>query len=96
MADFANVAAAIAGGWQEITLDRGSGWTPATRWEARLEKQLVGEPGCSGHTLRAYGQGSSQANAETQALAALNAQRTHRYGQGNVGSHGGTLTLDQN
>ncbi len=92
MADFANVAAAITGGWQEIVLDRGSGWTPATRWEVTLEKYVVGEAGCSGTTLRAFGQGSSQANAETQALAGLNSQRRHRYA--GTGNHGGTLTLD--
>src|SRR5438034_2077552 len=97
MADFANVAAAISGGYQEVVLDRGAGFADASRrFEVRLEKQLVGEPGCSGHTLRAYGTGSSQANAETQALAGLNAQRNHRYGAGNTGNHGGALTLDVN
>src|SRR6266536_2713365 len=43
MADFANVAAAISGGYQEITLDRGAGWTPATRWEVRLEQERLAE-----------------------------------------------------
>jgi hypothetical protein len=57
-----------------------------------LEKQLVGGRQ-SGVTWRGFGQGSSQAAAETQALANLNGKRQLRY-NGPADSFGVTLTPD--
>ena len=82
MADLANIAAATSAGYAEIVLDRGSGANPAVRYEVTLEKQLVGGRQ-SGATWRAFGQGSSQANAETQDLANLNGKRALRYAGAN-------------
>jgi hypothetical protein len=91
--NLANIAAAIAAGYSETVNDKGASFAdPAHRYTVTLEKHLVGDNGQSGGPTRAYGQGSSQANAETQALAALNAQRGHRYA--GSGSNGGTLTTD--
>jgi hypothetical protein len=93
LANLANIAAATSAGYSETVLDRGSNYG-ADRFTVTLEKHLVGEPGgSSGAPWRAYGQGSTQAAAETQALAALNAQRAHLYA--GTGAHGGTLTTDQ-
>lgn len=98
----ANIAAATAAGYKEVVTDRGASFAnPAVRYEVLLEKPVVGEPGkATPQPIRAYGQGSSQANAETQALAALNGQRDHRYGKDSAavskGSAGGTLVLDLN
>jgi hypothetical protein len=48
--------------------------------------------------MRAFGQGSSQANAEATAVAALNQQRRMRYGAGSANTgksiHGGVMTDD--
>lgn len=94
MADFANIAAATGAGYTEIVLDRGSGANSATRWFVTLEKQIVGGRQ-SGIVWRAFGEGTTQANAETQALADLNGKRRHRYG-GAADSFGVTLTPDVN
>lgn len=96
----ANIAAAVAAGYKDTVLDRGASFSPASlRYEVTLEGQQVGEPSSQSHIqLRAFGQGASQAAAETVALNALNNQRLHRYGadSGSVskGPHGGTHTLD--
>lgn len=62
-----------------------------------LEKRLTGG-GHSGVMFRAIGEGATQGAAETQAVAALNEQRAHRYGRGatnSVSSRGGAaLTAD--
>jgi hypothetical protein len=100
LAALANIAAATAAGYKETVLDRGASFSPAgVRFEVTLEGQQVGEPGGQSHVqLRAFGQGSSQANAETVALAALNNQRLHRYGadSGSVskGNHLGQHVID--
>lgn len=103
MADnaFANIAAATAAGYSETVLDRGASFPNASvRFEVTLEKRVVGEPGRNGTMLRSMGQGANQAAAETQALAGLNFQRKHRYGQDSTavskGADGGTLTIDSN
>ena len=88
----ANVAAATSAGHSETVLDRGSGANPAVRYEVTLEKQLVGGRQSAG-TWRAFGQGSSQANAETQALANLNGKRALRYAGAND-AYGAALTVD--
>jgi hypothetical protein len=59
-----------------------------------LEKKLLGGAG-SGVMYRGFGVGSSQANAETQALADLNGKRRLRY-NGAADSFVATLTIDVN
>lgn len=98
-ASFANLAAAITAGYKQTTTDRGAAFLPAAeRWHVRLSKPFVGVVGQSGGEARAEGYGSSQANAETAALAALQAQRKTRYGHGaaNTGlpHTSGTMTDD--
>lgn len=95
----ASIAAATALAYKEIVLDRGASAPTATRFEVTLEKYVQGEPGVESQiVIRALGQGSSQANAETVALAALNAQRIKRYGVDssnvNKGPKGGQHTVD--
>jgi hypothetical protein len=98
--DFANNAAAVAAGYARVQYAYGSGWV------SRYEKPITGEPGnSSGQLLVAEGHSIvSQAAADTTALAALNAQRRHRYGGApgrssadgdSVGQHGGTHVADQ-
>jgi hypothetical protein len=101
--DHANLAAATTAGYKESVCDRGASAPAATRFEVTLEKWVVGEAFSCGGMLRAFGQGSTQANAEAAALASLNAQRQHHYGgapgrasgsANSVGPHGGTMTED--
>lgn len=81
--DFANAAAAVAGGYTKIQIDRGASF-PASqglRFVTRFEKPGVGAVGDSGSRLEASGESAANAaGADTQALAALNAQRRHYYG----------------
>lgn len=77
--DHATHAAAVAAGYTSTATDRGANVNP--RWQVVLEKRLTGA-GSSGVVFRAIGEGASQAAAESQALASLNAQRAHRYGRG--------------
>jgi hypothetical protein len=89
----ANIAAAVSAGYSETVLDRGASHVPAaTRYTVTLEKHLSGDSS-AGAPWRAYGQGATQGDAETQALAGLNKQRDHRYA-GTTGPRGGTLTVD--
>lgn len=97
--DLASIAAAQTAGYTSTVLDRGASYSPASgRYEVTLEKHLVGYPGQASKRFRAFGQGASQAAAESQALASLNAQRGQRYGKGSANSgksvHGDTLTDD--
>lgn len=87
----ANHAAAVAAGYKSVVTDRGATVPAAERYEVVLEKYLVGGTGRRGGPMRAYGVGSSQANAEAAAAAALNAQRDHRYGKA---AAGGSLSQD--
>jgi hypothetical protein len=80
MADLASIAAANTAGYSETVNDKGATYPDSThRFTVTLEKFVRGAAGYSGVPIRAYGQGSTQAAAEAQALAALNAQRSHRY-----------------
>jgi hypothetical protein len=80
MADHANIAVAVAAGYSETVNDRGASFPNASAlFEVTLERYVTGGGG-TGSMFRALGQGSSQAVAEAVALAALNAQRRHRYG----------------
>jgi hypothetical protein len=78
-----------------------------TTLQDRLRKHFVGEPTASGGPFRADGTSDvSQADADSRALTALNAQRRHRFGgspgraseatTNSVGSRGGAMTTDSN
>jgi hypothetical protein len=98
VADLASIAAAQTAGYKEIVNDKGASYG-ADRFFVTLEKHLTGDVGQTGAPWRAYGQGATQAAAETQALAGLNKQRFHRYGgstSSGTGSNGGTINLDVN
>lgn len=78
MADLANVAAAVSAGYAIETQGMGSG---GVGFETNLIKQLRGETGEDVSYLRAYGYSiNSQAEADANALASLNAERSNRYG----------------
>jgi hypothetical protein len=77
MADFASIAAATAAGY---AIERGQN---QTGFYTNLVKSARGVTGESGETQEMGGHGndaSSQAAADTQALASLNAERSERYG----------------
>jgi hypothetical protein len=77
----ADKTAAQTAGYSFTTVDRGSSHPAAVRFFCTAEKRIMGGSGQSGSMLRAYGEASSQAAAEAQAVAALNAQRDFRYGK---------------
>ncbi len=98
--DHASAAAAVIAGYKQTTLDRGAAYLPAgERFTVQLSKPIAGYIGGSGGEIRAHGVGSALATAETQAAAALNVQRKHRYGFGAAnsgsGSYGGAMTDDR-
>jgi hypothetical protein len=104
MADHANIAAAQSAGY---TVNR---FTQRGVNITELEKWMTGQTGQAGWMLRARGESTvSSAVADANALAALNAQRAHRYagvsstggdyryGPGGLtGTRGSTLTTDVN
>ena len=94
--NLADKTAAQTAGYVFTTTDRGAAAVP--RYFTVAEKRITGGAGQSGSMLRAYGEGSLQANAEAQAVAALNAQRDFRYGKAAAGgskdSAGNALTVD--
>ena len=95
----ASLAAAVTAGFKSVATDRGAGHLPASeRWEVTVEKHIVGGLGRRGGLMRAYGVGSSQAAAETRALAALEEQRSWRYGRaaagGSISHDGAALAVD--
>jgi outer membrane usher protein FimD/PapC len=98
MTDLADHAAATAAGYQRIQYDRGAGKSP--RYVSRYEKPTIGATGAAGGLTTAEGHSaSSQAAADTAALASLNGARGHRYGKGasaNQDAKGGTLSFDVN
>ena len=76
--DYASVAAAITGGYKQVQIDRGAAYSE--RYVTHLEKWATGA-GQGGSRQVATGTSTvSAAAADTAALAALNAQRRHRYG----------------
>ena len=89
-------AAAETAGYKFTTTDRGASAVP--RYFTVAEKHLTGGSGQTGAPTRAYGEGASQAAAEAQAVAALDAQRNVRYGHAAAGgskdSAGNALTVD--
>jgi len=96
--DFANEAAAITAGWKKIQVV-----TTGGVFVTHLEKPVTGG-GHSGSRMVATGTSTvSAAAADTAALAALNAQRRHRYGgapgrasgeSDSADSRGSTHTVD--
>jgi hypothetical protein len=100
--DFADNAAAVAGGYARVQVDYGASRSP--RYVSRYEKPIVGEPGSSGGLFKIDGSGSDvQATADANALASLNASRRHRWGgspgrtsgsANSPGSKGGTTVED--
>jgi hypothetical protein len=77
-ADLADNAAAVAEGYVRIQEDRGAIAIP--RYVSRYERWTDGDAQ-SGFLRRVTGtDNSSQANADTQALASLNAYRRHAFG----------------
>lgn len=94
----ANHAAVVAAGFTATTNDLGATAEAAVRYEVTYEKSIVGGAQRSGGPLRAFGQGSSEANARTAAVAALNSQRDYRYGAaaagGSKNQDGDALTVD--
>lgn len=97
--DLASHAAAVAAGYSSTVTDRGASAPAAERYYCRLEKRLSGGDNAGAFAMRAYGYGSSQANAEAAAASALNGQRAVRYGRGATNSGNGrtgtALTADQ-
>lgn len=108
----ANDAAVTGAGYRKVQIDRGAtpgvqDKNPAPRFMTHYSKPVTGAAGGSGDgggLLEAFGESNvSAAAADTQAVAALNAERQHRYG-GSPGrasggaesptSRGGTHTAD--
>lgn len=83
MSDLASVALATAAGWVRTRIDKGMIAGPGQddkRYETVFSKWLVGGTHQSGFEARARGVSDvSAADADTQALAALNNFRRHRY-----------------
>jgi len=83
--DFASAAAAVSGGYTKVQVDRGAtpgpqDKNPAPRFATVFSKPVTGAAGDSGRQLEGHGESSvSAAAADTQALAALNANRRHYY-----------------
>ena len=83
--DFANAAAAVSGGYSKVQIDRGTPGpndkNPALRFATVFAKTITGASGDSGRQLEGHGESAaSAAAADTQAVAALNANRRHYYG----------------
>ena len=97
MTDLANLAAATAAGYKLIEHDSGV-VGDGKRFKSTLEKYVTGGATQAGTLIRADGfDVTSQANARTNAVAALNQQRKHRWGAGATGNKdlaGNTLTID--
>ena len=89
-ADLANNAAALAEGYIRTQIDRGVG--NYLRYESRYEKPIDCD-GSSGALRIVSGMdGSSQANADTNALNALNAVRRYIYGSDGTNVNKGSKT----
>jgi len=77
-ADLADNAAAVAEGWQRTQIDKGVGnWV---RYWTRYEKPYDGDLQSGGIHSVLGDDPNSQAAADTEALAALNAYRRYLYG----------------
>lgn len=97
--NLANDAAALAAGYLRTQLDRGATYTGG-RFMSRYAKNMAGQPGQGGGqvVLEAVSD-VNQADADTKALANLNAWRNNRYGFAAAGGSlspvsGGALTVD--
>lgn len=97
MSDHANNAACVAAGWIRTQIDYGAGKNP--RYATEYSKPCTGTDGAGGNTVARGEDNTSQANADTNALNALNKQRAIRYGAGataGLSGSGKQLTHDQN
>ncbi len=84
MTDFANHAAALAGGYQRVQ-GSVSDVKGLTTYFSRYEKILTGQPGETDVIESAEATSTvDQATADTAVLAALNEQRQERYGAGSA------------
>ena len=90
--DLANAAAAVSAGYSKIqttNVEKG-----VTIYKTRFEKWLSGDNGMAGFLQSVQGQSTVDANtADTNALAALNAVRRHRYA-GAPGQPSGATVVD--
>jgi hypothetical protein len=97
MTDLANLAAATAAGYKLTEHDTGVASDPK-RFKTTLAKWITGGAAEAGFEFRADGfDSTSQANARTNAVAALNGARKLRWGAGataNKDLQGNTLTID--
>jgi hypothetical protein len=87
ISDLANKGAAQSAGYIYTSASAVDG-----TWYTTIEKNLSGPNGDPDDAaFRAYAYGfDTQANAEAQALRALNGQRKHRYGGGDLEPDGAT------
>ena len=96
MTDLASIAAATAVGYARTRIDLGADVT--IRYGTRLTRPMSGGSGQQGRIFEAEcWSATSAAQADTNALAALNAQRLTRYGAGataGTDGHASTLTFD--
>lgn len=98
MTDLATVAAATGAKYIRTQTDRGTGFKGGGRYVTIFEKLVTdSEPG-SQHRFEARGESdTSQAAADTNALASLNGQRVSKYGAGATAGkkgNGTQLTID--
>ena len=96
MTDLASIAAVTAAGYVRTRIDLGA--TVTTRYGTRLTRPMNGGAGQQGRLFEAEAwSATSAAQADTNALAALNAQRLTRYGAGataGTDGHAAALTFD--
>lgn len=96
MTDLASIAASTAAGYARTRIDLGA--TVTTRYGTRLTRPMRGGADQQGRLFEAEAwSATSAAQADTNALAALNAQRRVRYGAGSAAGtdgHGSALTFD--
>lgn len=78
-ADLASNAAALAEGYVRVQEDRGATFG-ASRFSTRYEKSFDGDAQFGGLRIIEGQDATSQANADTRALASLNAYRRHAFG----------------
>jgi hypothetical protein len=89
--DLATVALATAAGYQLTTYATPGGTNTPSMQVAILQKRLAGATGTTGGVLEGVGESASLTTAKTNALAALNAARRHRYAGSPGAASGATV-----